>query len=485
MVSQPAAVVLGPILGRLLGAAAPVSFRFWDGSRLGDAGAPTTLVVRSPLALRYLLWAPGELGLGRAYVSGELDLEGDIYTALSLRDHLAVSERSSGQPTLAVPARDRALLLAAAARLGALGPPPPAPPEESRLHGMRHSKARDAAAIAHHYDISNDFYRLVLGETMTYSCAYFPTAASSLDEAQRAKYELICAKLGLEPGMRLLDVGCGWGGMVVHAAREHGVRAVGITISAEQAARAAERVAEAGCSDLVEIRLQDYRDVADGPYDAISSIGMFEHVGLARLREYFLALRSLLRDGGRLLNHAISRPRSPAPAGWRAAGRGGTAFARRSFVDRYVFPDGELHEVGSVVSAMQGCDLEARDVECLREHYGRTLRAWVSNLEKGFDEAVRLVGPGRARVWRLYMAASALNFEANRTSIHQVLGVRTTRRGRSFMPATRAELLGYAVPEGTGDGARMRANQADGRPAAMAKASPDSVREPAEPTTVT
>ncbi len=230
--------------------------------------------------------------------------------------------------------------------------------------------------------------------------------------------------------------------------------------------------------------MQDYRDVSDGPYDAISSIGMFEHVGLARLAEYFGVLRALLPPGGRLLNHAISRPR-PAAAGGGRRGRSATSFSKGSFIERYVFPDGELHEVGSVVSAMQGCGVEARDVECLREHYARTLRAWVRNLEADFEEAVRLVGAGRARVWRLYMAASALNFETNRTSVHQVLGVRTGSDGQSGMPATRAALLGYASGEAAGAGGRTRTNQSEGSPAAIAKALPSRVREPAEPTTVT
>jgi len=227
-------------------------------------------------------------------------------------------------------------------------------------------------------------------------------------------------KLELEPGMRLLDVGCGWGGMVLHAAEHHGVRAVGVTLSRRQAEWAAKAASEAGVADRVEIRHQDYRDVHDGPFDAISSIGMFEHVGLSQLEVYFRGLRRLLRPGGRLLNHGISRPPNA----------GHTRFRRNSFIDRYVFPDGELHEIGAVVSAIQGRGLEVRHVESLREHYALTLRAWVRNLESSWDEAVAEVGPGRARVWRLYMAASALNFEAGSTQVHQVLAVRPDR-GRS------------------------------------------------------
>lgn len=442
-VAAPFADRVAPLLRALLDEAAfdpssgTVALRAADGSRLGPEQARATLVVRDPVALRYLLWAPGELGLARAYVSGALDLEGDVFAALSLREHLRAEPGE-----LARSWRSRARLALALLRLGALGPPPPVPAEEARLSGRRHSRRRDAAAIAHHYDVSNDFYRLVLGPSMTYSCAYFASPDASLEQAQSAKHELVCRKLGLEPGMRLLDVGCGWGSMVIHAAARHGVRAVGVTISQAQARAARERVAAAGLSERVEIRLQDYRDVDDGPYDAISSIGMFEHVGLSRLREYFSVLARLLRPGGRLLNHGISRPghlSGPAPHG--LARRGHTGFPRRSFVNRYVFPDGELHEVGTVVTTMQACGLEVRDVESLREHYARTLRAWVANLEADWERAVALVGDARARIWRLYMAASALNFAANRTSVHQVLACRTAPDGTSGLPPTRADLL--------------------------------------------
>jgi cyclopropane-fatty-acyl-phospholipid synthase len=403
-----------------------VSIRAWDGSTLGPAAAPATVIVNSPRALRRIAWAPNELGLGRAYVAGELDIEGDVYAALSLRDGVAEPDE---------PARvkgSRRAALGAARRLGALGRPLPPPPEEARLSGRRHSKERDAAAIAHHYDVGNEFYRLVLGPTLTYSCAYFEGDDVDLDAAQSAKYALICRKLGLAPGMRLLDVGCGWGGMVLHAARHHGVTAVGVTLSRAQQELAAKRVADAGLTDRVDIRYEDYRDIDDGPYDAISSIGMFEHVGLERLAEYFECLYALLRNEGRLLNHGISRP----------VGEGGRPkFDPNSFIDRYVFPDGELHEVGAVVSAMQTQQFEVRDVESLREHYARTLRHWVANLETHWAEAVALVGEARARIWRLYMAASALNFEAGRTSIHQILGVKAGPAGVSAMPLTRKEIV--------------------------------------------
>jgi cyclopropane-fatty-acyl-phospholipid synthase len=405
---------LAAMLEDLLGTDLPVAIRAYDGSRLGppDGDAPATIVVKSPDALRRIVTAPGELGNCRAYVAGDLDVEGDIYAAMKLRDAVPRLKLSPKQ-------------WATAAKLvgfEGLKPLPP-PPEEARLRGRRHSKERDAAAIAYHYDVSNEFYALVLGPTMTYSCAVFETPDDSLDAAQEQKYDLICRKLGLKPGQRLLDIGCGWGGMVMHAAEHYGVQAVGVTISPSQADLAEKRVAEAGLADRVDIRLLDYRDIADGPYDAISSIGMFEHVGLAQLGEYFKRLHRLVVPGGRVLNHGISRPWS----------KGNSRFARSSFIDRYVFPDGELQEVGTVVSAMQQQQLEVRHVESLREHYAKTLRHWVANLEANWDEAVRHAGIGRARVWRLYMAGCALSFEEGRTEIHQLLAVRADD-GRSRMP---------------------------------------------------
>lgn len=427
------AEALQELISVLLGPEPPVRIRCWDGSELGPPGAEPVIVVRSPDALRRLVWAPNELGLGRAYVAGDLDLEGDIYDLFALRDRLG-DESAGEQIHLRLGPSGWWRALRAVAKLGALGPPPPPPREEARLRGRRHDPERDAAAIAHHYDVGNDFYRLILGPTMTYSCAYWERPDTTLDEAQAAKYELVCRKLGLRPGMRLLDVGCGWGGMVLHAAREHGVEAVGVTLSAEQADFAARRVEEEGLGDRVRIVRTDYRAIEEGTFDAISSIGMFEHVGLSRLAEYFTDLHALLRPGGRLLNHGISRP------------PGRSRFDRRSFIERYVFPDGELHEVGTVVSAMQQQGFEVRDVESLREHYARTLRAWVANLEADWDRAQRLVGPARARIWRLYMAGSAVNFEAGRTSIHQVLAVRPHPDGRSGMPPTRESFVSLSRP---------------------------------------
>lgn len=411
---------------RIVGDDLSIAIETYDGGRIGPPSAPATLVVRSPDAFRRIIAAPGELGLGRAFVAGDLDVEGDIYAALSaLRARMPNARLGPWQ----------LFEVAKAVGIGGFRRLPP-PREESRLRGRRHSKDRDAQAIAHHYDLSNRFYELVLGPSMTYSCAVWPSPDVTLEQAQAEKYELICRKLGLRKGMSLLDVGCGWGGMAMHAASHHGASVVGVTLSRNQSEWATKAVAEAGLADRVQIRLQDYRDVRDGPFDAISSIGMFEHVGLANLGLYFRRLYLLLRPGGRLVNHGISRPADVAQRGPR--GRGGppaptAKLSRGGFIERYVFPDGELHEIGTVVSTMQSVGFEARHVEGLREHYALTLRAWVANLEASWEEVIAEAGASRARIWRLYMAASALNFEAARTQVHQVLGVRA-EGARSGMP---------------------------------------------------
>ncbi|MFF9170342.1 MULTISPECIES: class I SAM-dependent methyltransferase [unclassified Streptomyces] len=420
-----AALRLTRLFEQLLGVPLPVRIRAWDGSQAGPPGAPA-LVVRNRRALRRLLFKPGELGLARAWVAGDLDIEGDLYTALDLLAGL-IWERGEDARTLGQALRDPAVRSAVRGLVKLAGPPlPPAPPaEEVRRHrGHLHTRRTDKKAISHHYDVGNDFYELVLGPSMVYSCAYWPEPGATLETAQRDKLELVCRKLDLKPGQRLLDVGCGWGSMALHAAREHGVGVVGITLSQEQAAYARKRAADEGLTDRIEIRVQDYRDVRDGPFDAISSIGMAEHVGADRYLEYAQDLYALLSPGGRLLNHQIARrPQSDE-----------SAYDVDAFIDAYVFPDGELQPIGTTVTLLERAGFEVRDVEAIREHYALTLRRWVANLEAGWDRAITLTSPGRARVWRLYMAASALSFERNRIGVNQVLAVKTPDPGTSGMP---------------------------------------------------
>ncbi|MET7847350.1 cyclopropane-fatty-acyl-phospholipid synthase family protein [Streptomyces avermitilis] len=419
-----AALRLKSLLDQLLGAPLPLRIHAWDGSEAGPPGAPA-LVVRNRRALRRLLWKPGELGLARAWVAGDVTVRGDLYAVL---DQIAglVWERGDDARTLTEALRDPDVRAAVSGLVRMAGPPlPPAPPrEEVRRRGHLHTKRSDRRAISHHYDVGNDFYEIVLGPSMVYSCAYWATPDGTLEDAQRDKLELVCRKLGLTPGQRLLDVGCGWGSMAMHAAREHGVSVVGITLSQEQATYARKRVADEGLTDRVEIRVQDYRDVTDGPYDAISSIGMAEHVGAEQYLEYARDLYALLKPGGRLLNHQIARrPQHDE-----------STYSVDEFIDAYVFPDGELAPVGGTVTQLERAGFEVRDVESLREHYALTLRRWVANLEAQWVRGVRLTSPGRARVWRLYMAASALAFEHNRIGVNQVLAVRTPESGASGMP---------------------------------------------------
>jgi len=404
-----AAAILEPALCAVLGVRElPIRLAVWDGSAVGPLDAPR-VVLRSRRALRRLLWAPGEIGLGRAYVSGDLDIDGDVFATL---DALDSTPRLGSDDEPRLPWRQRARLLATAARLGAIGPNPKPPAEEVTLTGRQHGQHRDRWAVSHHYDVGNEFYRLVLGPTMLYSCAYFEAGVVDLDAAQLAKLDLIATKLDLAPGQRLLDVGCGWGSMAIHAAQEYGVNVVGITLSHEQAELASKRAAEAGLTDQVEIRIQDYRDVEDAPYDAISSIGMAEHVGSANMHRYVRQMYDLLKPGGRFLNQAIA---------WS---RGETRWNNDTFIARYVFPDGELLSLGETVSALENGGLEVIGVQALRPHYAKTLRAWVDRLDQSWAEAVRLTSEGRARVWLLYMAGSALSFENGTLGVNQVLAIR-------------------------------------------------------------
>ncbi|GHG30291.1 SAM-dependent methyltransferase [Streptomyces albogriseolus] len=433
-----AALRLTGILEQLLGAPLPVRIRTWDGSQAGPPEAPV-LVVRNRRALRRLLFKPGELGLARAWVAGDLTIDGDLYTVLDLLAGI-VWERDEDARTLAQSLRDPEFRSAVRRLFAMAGPPlPPAPPREEVRRPRRglHTKRSDKRAVSHHYDVGNEFYEIVLGPSMVYSCAYWPAPPpeGTLEQAQHDKLELVARKLALRPGQRLLDVGCGWGSMAIHAAREHGVNVVGITLSQEQAAYARKRIAEEGLTDRVEIRVQDYRDVADGPYDAISSIGMAEHVGSERYLEYATVLHRLLSPGGRLLNHQIARRPQ----------RDESSYQVDEFIDAYVFPDGELAPLGTTVSLLERAGFEVRDVESIREHYALTLRRWVANLESGQARATALAGPGRTRVWLLYMAASALAFERNRIGVNQVVAVRTPESGASGVPL-RARVWGAPGP---------------------------------------
>ena len=411
---------LAPLMHAVVAPQTTVRFEFWDGSVLGPVESSGVVRVRSAEAIRQIFWAPGELGLARAYVAGNLDFEGDLY------ETLRALENSVRDVRIGMKAMPK--LWTGAIRLGLVGWPPTRPSEEARQRGRLHSRSRDSDAVSHHYDVGNEFYRTVLGPSMTYSCARFVNDEATLETAQAAKHDLICRKLGFgeRSNMSLLDVGCGWGSMVMHAASRYGAKAVGITLSKQQASLARRRVDEAGLSDRVEIRLQDYRELKGERFDAISSIGMFEHVGSIRARGYLTILWDLLSPEGRLLNHAISSP-------------GGSKISRRSFIGRYVFPDGELMDVGQVILDMEEVGFEVRDVESLREHYSKTLHAWVENLQGGWAEAVSIAGEARARIWLLYMAASANGFDGGGLAVHQVLGVKPSPGGRSGMPLTRRD----------------------------------------------
>jgi cyclopropane-fatty-acyl-phospholipid synthase len=402
-------MTVADIFQRVAGSAARVTA--YDGSEAGPPGAGVGFRLRSPRALAYVASAPGSLGLARAYVTGELQIEGQLYTALTEIAEVTLHD---------LPRTDRIRL--AAELLGArLRYRAPVPPTEVRPHGRLHSKRRDREVISHHYDVSNRFYSWVLGPSMAYTCAVYETPEATLEQAQEAKHQLVAAKLALRPGMRLLDVGCGWGGMVTHAA-SMGVHALGVTLSQQQAQWGQKQIAAQGLTDVAEIRHLDYRDVPESEFDAVSSIGLTEHIGARQLPAYFGSLFSKLRPGGRLLNHCITQPTPVVPKRLDA------------FIDRYVFPDGELQGIGHLIEVMNGEGFEIRHEENLREHYGRTLAGWGDNLDRHWDEAVDEVGEERARVWRLYMAACRLGFERNNIQLHQVLGVRPDDRGDSFMP---------------------------------------------------
>jgi cyclopropane-fatty-acyl-phospholipid synthase len=375
----------------------PFAVEFWDGTRLpSTSGDGPTFSVRSPRAAAHVLRAPGQLGLGRAYVSGEIEVD-DMDAVIALLD--------GWQPPSLEGADKRALLLGAV-RAAGLAKPPARPRAELRPSGRRHSKERDARAVRHHYDVSNEFFELFLGPTMVYSCAIFARGAKTLEEAQEEKLETVARKLALKEGDRVLDVGCGWGGFPLWAATKHGASVVGITLSAPQAEKARQRAEEAGVADRVEIHVMDYRDLAGERFDAIASIGMVEHVGASQIDVYAQTLAGLLEPGGRLLNHGITRLRhTDSEAG--------------AFSERYVFPDAAPLHLSRNLLALERAGFITHHVEDFAPDYAETLRHWAQRLDDNLDQAIRLAGPERVRVWRLYLRAARNGFLSGFTSIYQ------------------------------------------------------------------
>ncbi|GGK80209.1 SAM-dependent methyltransferase [Mangrovihabitans endophyticus] len=412
---------LAGLAAGVAGGSLPVRLRAWDGSEAGPSDGPT-LVIRDRAALRRLLWHPGELGLAQAYIAGEIDVEGDLADGLR-RVWRQARERGLTGARVSWPDRMRAVRTATG--LGVLGPRPAAPSAQARLDGQVHTRERDRAAISYHYDLSNEFYQLILDPAMAYSCGYWTGTGPEygLAEAQRDKLDLICRKLGLAPGMRLLDVGCGWGSLSLHAARHYGVTVTGVTLSARQRAFAVARAEREGLSGAVDIRLQDYRDIADGPYDAVASVEMGEHVGADQYPTFAARLHDLLAPCGRLLIQQMSRGTDQPGGG--------------AFIESYVAPDMHMRPVGETVSLLAAAGLEIRDVHAMREHYVRTVDVWARTLEERWSSVVELVGEPVARVWRLYLAGGALTFAEGRMGVDQILAVRRTGDGVSGMPPVR------------------------------------------------
>lgn len=405
---------LEALIERVMGVALPIGLTAWDGSRAGPSGTPR-VILRNRRALRHVVFSPGELGLARAFVVGDLDVEGDPAEGLRLcwrtaREHSLSSSRPGP--------REWSSIVVAASRLGVLGWRPRPPESEARPRGKLHGRRRDSSVISHHYDLGNEFYELLLDERMTYSCGYWrdddPNA--TLADAQRDKLDLICRKLDLGTDDRLLDVGCGWGSLILYAARRYGVRATGVTLSAQQAEFIRRRVDELGLRDRVEVRGQDYRELAEGErFDAVASVEMGEHVGADNYPEYLSTLRRALRPRGGLLLQQMSRGDS-APGGG-------------PFIESYIAPDMNMVPLGTTISRVERAGFEVRDVHAMREHYVRTVRTWADTLRRRWGDAVALIGEQRARVWWLYLAGGALAFEQNRMGVHQILGTRATEDG--------------------------------------------------------
>ncbi len=406
----------------LTGGELPVRIRAWDGSEAGPLDAPV-LHITTRKALRRLLWQPDELGIAQAYITGEVDVPGG---ATELADGLRQVWRharanDAGPISLSTKQKLNAAILAL--RLGALGRRPTVPSTQAKLTGGLHTRARDRAAIAHHYDLSNEFYGLILDESMAYSSGYYESWDNTLVQAQRAKLDLICRKLDLHPGMRLLDVGCGWGSLSLHAAEHYGARVLGVTISRQQHEFISKRIAERNLSDRVEVRVQDYREVAEQPFDAVSSIEMGEHVGEHNYPTYAGVLFAHLKPGGRLLLQQMSRHTGAAPGGG-------------AFIENYIAPDMHMRPMSETLGFLERAGFEVREVQALREHYVRTVEDWLATFEDHYADAVAMVGEEMARVWRLYLVGGGLSFEEGRMGVDQFLAVRPGELGVSGMPAT-------------------------------------------------
>jgi len=426
------------VLGALFGPPRERHFdvRFWDGTtdRGNDANARFTLVLNRPAALRRMLLPPSELSLVESYISGDIDIDGSMEAGATLqpliRGRLNSAAAVANLVGLVLKLPGKAEDDLADARF----------PEHARKLGPRHTPDRDAAAVRFHYDVGNEFYKLWLDKRMVYSCAYFQSPDVSLDAAQEAKLDLICRKLRLKPGERFLDIGSGWGGLIMHAAERYGVDATGITLSENQAKLARERIEKAGLSDRCRVEIRDYRTLsADDGYDKIASVGMIEHVGLSHLPVYFESAYRALKAGGLFLNHGIvsleaARPKTVAGKLFDLLWKSG------SFIDTYVFPDGRLTAAADVISAAELSGFEVRDVESLREHYAMTLRRWVKSLEEKSNEAKAIVGDHTYRVWRLYMAGSANAFATAAINIIQTLLAKPDAAGKSNVPLTREDI---------------------------------------------
>jgi cyclopropane-fatty-acyl-phospholipid synthase len=415
-----------------LGLTLPIRLRAWDGSEAGVPGAPV-VVIRNKRALRHVLWKPGELGVARAYVQGDLDVEGDLGDGLramwdAVRD-ARVADETAGRPRIGP--RQVARAVALAVRLGAIGRRPPAPAAESNLTGELHSKERDQAAISHHYDLSNDFYELILDPNMAYSSGFHVTPDMTLEEAQTAKLHLICKKLDLRPGMRMVDIGSGWGSLTLFAAEHYGVHVTGVTLSVEQRDYVMGKAAERGLADRVDVSLRHFRDleasgVRDGEIDAIASIEMGEHVGDAEYVVFVDSIFRYLKPGGRALIQQMSRS-NDAPGDRPGGG---------PFIETYIAPDMHMKPLAKTIGLIAASGLEIRDVQAMREHYPQTVAGWAQRLEDNWDVAVDLIGEENARVWRLYLVGGALAFEENRMGVDQILSVKPSPRGVSGMPTS-------------------------------------------------